>query len=244
MLSYIADIRNAEKLSAEGSKNFSPPPFSVKNFISLSGPYDLPAQSAKFAEHGFHSVLFSLVMKGDLVAYSPLHWLKANLVKSYKKAQKEEQKKSQNLQPTKGECAMNSQESDERGSQASQSNSDEQGREDDLDMYPDQVLKPGEQEEVERELVLEREWREKYLPDDFGIEDSPFFQIKASRRRVATLSPTITPESQREERTPSPKRNGTRELPKITIVHGTKDNCVCWSYADKFSKLLDKAGRH
>jgi hypothetical protein len=146
------------------------PLFSLRNFISLSGPYDLPTQSTLFAEHGFHSVLFSLVMRGDLAAYSPVHWLKKNLLPR------------------------------------------EEASEGD-DHY---FLGPQEQEDIQKELVLERKWRENYLPDEEARMSSP---LSSPFRQV-----------QREQE------------PKVLLIHGTKDNCVSWKHAHNFSMLLDQAG--
>eukprot|EP01127_Copromyxa_protea_P016628 TRINITY_DN496_c0_g1_i1.p1 TRINITY_DN496_c0_g1~~TRINITY_DN496_c0_g1_i1.p1 ORF type:complete len:346 (-),score=52.31 TRINITY_DN496_c0_g1_i1:75-1112(-) len=182
VLRYISSIRN-------GSKAKWQPKYRLKNYISLSGPYDLPLQSIKFAEHGFHSVLFSLVMKGDLSAYSPSHWIRRNLLDAN----------------AKRECHVKREEEHEDDTSGG------------IPLIEKEILLPDERAEVEKELEVEKTWRENYLP---YVEEDEY------------SSPFPSP--------PVVVRAATKE-PHITVIHGMKDNCVSWHSAHEFVGLLDKA---
>lgn len=319
MLDNIKSLRN-EKNDAEAHTEAglpSVPIYTVKNFISLSGPYDLPAQSYKFAEHGFHSVIFSLVMKGDLIAYSPIHWVKKHLggkrnegktktktheyvmqkdddgrvtildFEAYspllwmkgsdREKEKAREELAQKIEKRRSRKEMRNRQRESKyhveGPEPDNSDinvcakvdphnrnaascEDKTGDIDEChqrdvannassdsdssDYIPIglSILEPKEQEEVVRELSVEKRWREKYLPKDEGEEDRP--PTPFSRKRRESAGTAEIPPSLRNK-TPLTPREQSR-MPSFTIIHGTEDNCVCWTYAHRFAKALDQAG--
>jgi len=109
MLSYIRAILN-KKHDSEAQL----PSYRVRDFISLSGPYDLPAQAPLFAEHGFHSFLFNLVMNGDLLKYSPIQWIERNILNNKHKIEDDKKYGRPLEEPEEGELSLEEHEQVER----------------------------------------------------------------------------------------------------------------------------------